>query len=378
MSILAAEQPYVAPYHVAVVQWSKPDGIADALIDALTQLGHQPRPFYHTKPIPPDAEIVFSFAPFGNYMALTERIAAIESSARPVLIHWNTEPIPDLRLPWSLVYPISRLRSWAGRTAYRTHLDDRPLVASLEPRMMRFRCVGDYFDTYRRGILNVFADCSAIYADQHRRHGLPALYLPWGMVPAWHRDLHLQRDIDVLWLGLRATRRRSHLLDKVRGDLRRQGVDIYVVDNVEHAAVYGEDRIELLNRARIVLNLNRGWGDNSLFRFALVAPNGAMMASEPMLPHSPEYKPGVHYISAPVDQLSSTILHYLRNEEERAAIAFNALRLFEQEDMTLLHHVRTLIAQADAIYRRRSQGPIRYGGFDGEVGPSYRTLIHTA
>ena len=355
MASLAADQQHVAPYRIAVVEWSRPDGIADALGEALSELGHQPHLFYHADPIPQDVDIVFSFAPFGNYMALAERIAAIEAQDRPLLIHWNTEPIPDLRLPWPLVYPLSRLRSWAGRAAYRTHLNGLPIIAPFDSRMMRFRCVGDYFDTYRRGILNVFADCSAVYADRHRQHGLPAIYMPWGAVPAWHRDLQLPRDIDVLWLGRRATRRRSRLLDRVRDELRRQGVEIYVVDHIEHPPVYGEDRTELLNRSKIVLNLNRGWGDNSLFRFSIVAPNGAMMVSETMLPHCPEYQPGVHYASAPVEQLSATILHYLRHEEERAAIAANARRLFEQENMSLAHHVQTLIAHADAVYRQRAR-----------------------
>ena len=61
------------------MEWSRPDGIAGALGEALSELGHQPHQFYHTDPIPPDVDIVFSFAPFGNYMALAERIAAIEA-----------------------------------------------------------------------------------------------------------------------------------------------------------------------------------------------------------------------------------------------------------------------------------------------------------
>lgn len=185
-----------------------PTALPTHWLPALSELGHDPHLFYHADPIPPDADIVFSFAPFGNYMAVAERIAAIAPHDRPLLIHWNTEPAPDLRLPWPLVYPISRLRSWAGRTAYRTHLDSLPILAPFESRMMRFRCVGDYFDTSRHGILNVFADCSAVYADRHRRRGLPTIYMPWGAVPAWHHGPGpAGRDIDVLWLGHRPRRR---------------------------------------------------------------------------------------------------------------------------------------------------------------------------
>jgi hypothetical protein len=287
-------------------------------------------------------------------MALVDRLAELPAQRRPLLIHWNTEGIPDPHLPWSLIYPASRLRSWVGRTLTRAGLEDIPPFASIKDRMLRYRYVGDYYNAYHRGLLTIFADSSAIYAQIHRKHGLPTTYLPWGSVPEWYEDMNLPRDIDVLWLGKRGTKRRSQLLDQLRATLAPHGVQIYVIDNEEHPYVFGYERTKMLNRAKITLNITRTWFDDNFSRFSMAAPNRSLIVSEPMLPHCLEYKAGVHYISAPLDELSGSILHYLEAERDRCRIVENAHRLLTTE-LTMVNSVAKVMAQADAVLQEGHQ-----------------------
>lgn len=76
---------------------------------------------------------------------------------------------------------------------------------------------------------------------------------PWGATPRWYADLGLERDIDVLWMGKRGSKRRSNLLDQVRKELDTVGVSIYVADNEENPFIHGDDRIRFLNRAKLPL-----------------------------------------------------------------------------------------------------------------------------
>ena len=116
---------------VAVVRWSENDELSEVICDALQTLGHEPMPFASDGAVPASAEIVFSFAPYGNFMALVDHLGDLPIRRRPALIHWNTEGIPDLHLPWGYVYPVSRLRSWFGRMAnHRTWKRSRHLPGS--------------------------------------------------------------------------------------------------------------------------------------------------------------------------------------------------------------------------------------------------------
>jgi hypothetical protein len=143
------------------------------------------------------------------------------------------------------------------------------------------------------------------------------------------------------------------LLDQVRGKLRKRGVDIHVVDNREQPFVFGEDRTRLLNRAKITLNLTRTWYDDNYSRFALAAPNRSLIVSEPLLPHCPQYEAGVHYVSAPIDQLANTIVSYLENEAKRQRIVENAYQ-FVTTELTFHNSIKTIM---DAVCQARQTLP---------------------
>lgn len=355
-------------FRVAVVRWSNIDEIADAIYSELVHLGHTPEFLWHDAAIPGNAEVVFSFAPYGSFLAIASQLEALPKANRPILIHWNTEGIPDLRLPWTFVQGVGQVRSWLGRVSDRLQAQPgRQLTKTFliwqKTRMLRYRYVGDYYYAYQKGWLDLFADSSAVYAQIHQRHGLPALHVPWGRVPEWHCDLGAERDIDVFWMGTRGTKRRSTILDQVRERLRAEGVEIYMADNEEHEFVFGQDRTRMLNRAKITLNVARTWYDDNYSRFTIAAPNRSLVVSETLLPHCPTCEAGVHYVSAHVDQLAETILYYLEHEAERNQIVENAYN-FVSETLTMRISIGKVMDAVEQIYLQRNPMKVTRGAVE--------------
>ncbi len=347
----------LAGYNIGVVRWSDSDEISEMISYELDQLGHHPEFFKAGDAIPVSADIIFSFAPYGNFIQIPLKFASIPANQRPILIHWNTEGIPDPRIPWLLIHSISGLRSFVGRKMLAGHRHNGNKATKFpysweSSRMLRFRYVGDYYYAFQNGLLDIFADSSQIYAGMHRQHGLPTSVMPWGATDNWHKQLNLERDIDVLWMGQRGSKRRSDLLDRVRADLKSHGVNIHVADNEENPFIFGDERIQMLNRAKITLNLTRTWYDDNFSRFAMAAPNRSLIVSEPLLPHCPQYHAGIHYVSAPIEQLAQEIVYYLQQEEERATIVENAYQLVTQ-DLSFRTGIKSLIDQVTNIKQNR-------------------------
>jgi hypothetical protein len=210
--------------------------------------------------------------------------------------------------------------------------------------MIRYRNTGDYVHAHTRGWLKVFADASEVFARFYSAHGLPARFVPWGSVPAWYADLRLERDIDVLWMGNLRTRRRTALLAQIRAELARAGYTMYVADDRENPYIYGEARTRLLNRAKITLSLLAQAKHDNIFhvRFQMAAPNRSLLVTERELPHCPMMVEGEHYAAAEAEALTGTLLYYLRNEKERAAMVEKAYRLATTRT-TMRQSVETLL-----------------------------------
>jgi glycosyltransferase involved in cell wall biosynthesis len=341
-------------YNVAIAQRIEGDGIAEVIADELIALGHCPTHFQIGSPIPKNTDVVFSFGPYGRFLTVPSQLARMPRGQRPIFIHWNTEGIPDPKIPWKIMSRLSGWRSWLGRVQeFRNgsmiNRGTEKLFSLLESRLLRFRYVGDYYYAYRRGWMDIFADSSEIYADFHRRHGLPTIVVPWGATPRWYEDLKLDRDIDVLWMGKRGTRRRSQMLDRVRKELDAHGVRMHMADGVENPFIFDEERIHYLNRSKVTLNITRTWYDDNFSRFAMAAPNRSLIVSEPVLPHCPSFEKGVHYVSASKKSLPQTILYYLQHEEERLPIVENAYRLVTDE-LTFLESIKTIMEAAHQAY----------------------------
>jgi len=340
-------------YRVAVVKWSNADGIAYVIGDELARLGHQPVPFKFDEAVPEGVDVVFSFAPYGEFLQIPLQLNRRNQDRRPVLIHWNTEGIPNPRLPWPLLAGVGLLRSWFGRLAHSERgpvraLINRPPLCYVNRKLHRFRFLGDNIYAYRRGWLHVLAEYSQVYTNLYRQHGIPAFFVPWGTHPSWYADLQLERDIDVFWMGTWRTRRRARLLHRVCKELEARGVCTYIADNVEHPFVFGETRTRFLNRAKITLNLLPTVHDNNFpHRFHMAAGNRSLVVSEPLWPHCPAYRAGQHYVAAAPEALVETIVYYLTHDDERRAIVENAYQLATQE-MTLARSIRSIMEEAHA------------------------------
>lgn len=326
---------------VAVVRWDPSDGLAEAIGIALQAIGQQPVFFPFDGAVPDEVDVVLTFAPYNRLLQIPQQLAQRPAGRRPAYIHWNTEGLPDLGLPWPAMRALGGLRSWIGR------LSAAPawarLLGPLDQRMQRFRFAGDYYYAHRRGWLPVLADSSAVYTRFHNQHGLPTEHVPWGSTRLWYEDLGLERDIDVLWMGKRSSTRRSRLIDQLKEDLTRRGLVFYIADDVERPFIFGRERTRFLNRAKITLNLTRTWYDDNLLRFAITAPNRTLNVSETLLPHCPQYVPGQHYVSAPRDQLADTIAYYVQHADEREHIVQNAYAL-STETLTLRRSVAAVLA----------------------------------
>jgi len=345
---------------IALVKWTDHDELAEAIRDELVELGHQVAYFRFDQAIPDGVDVVFSFAPYGRLLQIPKQLVHIPRTNRPIYVHWNTEGLPDLRMPWHLMYAVSACRSWIGRlnnfnNQQVSSLVSRPPLSRLHTKLTRFRYLGDFFYAQRMGWVDVFADISSIYAQFFNKHGLPAMSAPFGGFPGWSADLGLERDIDVLWMGKRATKRRGHLLDRLRKELHANGVEIHVVDNVENPFVFGQERTCLLNRTKITLNLLRTWYDENSLRICIAAPNRSLVVSEPLLPHVPDYHAGFHYVSAPIDKLAETILYYLEHSDERQRIVENAYQLLTTT-LTMSNSIKIIMEAVDKT-REAAFGP---------------------
>ena len=331
-----SESFHAPKYRVAIPRWELRDEIAFMLGTELRGLGHKPVYFFFYEDVPEDIDLLLTFGPYGKILPIWQQAATRNKEKRPVTIHWNTEGIPDIRIPPWLVEIVGSWRSRVGQLSYSRSNISRslsriPPLSWWDRVSYRYRYYGDYQYAYDRGWLNLLFDTSDIYAEIRTQSGLPTIYAPWGASTYWYKDLNLNRDIDVLWMGVRGTQRRSRILDTVAKDLRSRGANIYIADNEENPFIFGDLRTRYLNRAKITLNITRTWYDDNFSRFALAAPNRSLVVSEPVLKHCREFQEGVHYISSEIKDLSKTILYYLENEAERLQIVENAYNFATQE-----------------------------------------------
>lgn len=344
---------------VAVVRWAELDEIAEAIYHELAQLGYSPEFFAADSEIPVEHGVVFSHAPYGKLIPIVRQLEMLSANRRPLLVHWNTEGLPDLRLPWGLARSIGAGRSWLDRAKYDLERrlwngnKKRSLLTVLDSRVLRFRYLGDYYYAHGKGVLDVLSDSSALYTQIRNHQGLPTIFAPWGSSPQWYADLQLKRDIDVLWMGNRKDKRRRRIIDQVRDDLRRHGVEVYMADNEENPFIYRQERTEFLNRAKITLNITRTWFDDNFSRFAFAAPNRSLVVSETMLPHCPAYQRGVHYVETAPEDLARTILFYLEHPEERAQIVDNAYDLLTSR-LTFGRSITKIMREVEDVRQLRS------------------------
>lgn len=323
------------PLRVGVVYWQPGDGLARRRADKLKALGYEVIDFLYNARLPQHLDAVLAYGPLGSLAPLGRQLLACPLHQRPFFMLILTEQLPNPNLPEWVRYWLGRVRSKIERLAFKEQPEGVWQAASgwrwLISRAHRFRYYGDLFWLRQANALSVLAVWSRWTAGFLRARGFNPVVLTRGNNGAWGSNLNLERDIPVLWLGKIGTARRGRLLKQLRARLKERGIDLLVVDGVENPYVFGQERIVLLNRTKIVLNLLREkWDDNSL-RYSLATHNGALIVSEPTLPHT-DFIPGVHLVEAPIEQLADTICYYLAHDEERRQIVNQAQQLATQDN----------------------------------------------
>jgi hypothetical protein len=190
----------------------------------------------------------------------------------------------------------------------------------------------------RRGLLDLVVVISEDRREFLAERGVEAEVVPRGYHPSFGSDLGAERDVDVLFLGALDVPRRRRIL---RG-LERAGVDVLARGDWRDPRYWGAPRAALLNRAKISLNLSRHSGQFSGDRFTLSMGNGALVVSEPAHRPAP-FRPGEHYLEAPVSDLAATISRILADEEERQRIA-TAGREFVTRELTMTRAAARVLA----------------------------------
>jgi hypothetical protein len=237
---------------------------------------------------------------------------------------WHLEPLPPPKIS-GLHWP-------------------RPTLREIAKIILRDKRATDAYTNFfllrrlaRRGLPDVLAVSTRSRAEFLAERGIPAHYVPLGYQPRQGRDLRLQRDIDVLFLGeCRIPRRRRNI-----ARLSKHGVKVTMCGDWHDPAMWGDNRTKLLNRSKVFLNIQRFAGEFSGLRFILGMANGALVISEPAYDTFP-FVPGQHYISASVDEMPAVIRHYLENEEERRRIV-NEAYAFVTEQLPMERSVSRLV-----------------------------------
>jgi hypothetical protein len=320
----------IVDLRVGVVYLAENDGIASALSLSLEELGLKPYNLVFDEIIPPHLDAIIARGFYGSLVPISNRLISIPPSKRPLFILWQIEQLPNPALPEWFRYGFGKLRSRLERFAYRKGDNEvwrlNPRLRWMTTKALRFRYYGDLYWFKQQGILSILAMGSPITGNFLRQRGFDLFVTPISYQPGWGADLELERDIPVLWIGKIATYRRKRLLERVRSDLSKHGVEVLMIDGVENPYIFGEERTVLLNRTKVVLNFLRKPWDNNCMRFSFAALNGALILTEPTLPHTP-FLDGVHLVEAPIEKMADEVMYYLSHEGERTKIVEQAHQL---------------------------------------------------
>jgi hypothetical protein len=338
----------VESLHVGIVEWTLGDELVNLIAAELANLGHRVTLFSPSESLPSTLDLLLIFGPFAPIAPLLAQLAAQPHDRRPMLIWWLTEQLWHPALPHWVARTAAELRSGLERIA----LGDGSTGNSerwqqLSRRGLRFRYYGDLLWLRRHGLLSILAVPSQWLGQFLRERGFDVTNVMIGGHPSFAARPAPRRDIPVLWLGTYGSRRRRRNLERIAEQLARRGVEVMRVDGVQHPCAYGAERAALLGRSVIVLNLTRVPRDCNLLRFALAAPNRALMISEPMLNHYPVHA-DVHYVEAPLQAMPDVVCRYLEDHAARERITEAAYRLVTTE-LTLARGVETIMRQAAQI-----------------------------
>ena len=332
---------------VGIACWDEDDEIGEMILDAFIDLGYSTKKLLHDSITFEQLDVVLAYGPFGSLVPIANQLLAVPSPQRPLFVLWMTEQFANPNIPEGIRYWGGIFRSYAERQSYHQLENGTwiqyPKSQWITNKFHRYRYYGDLFWLQQKGILSILAIASPWTANFLRTRGFNPLEAYPGLCQECGDELNIERDIPVLWLGKTGSNRRKQILKSIREELRKQEIDLLMIDGVEHPYVFGDERINLLNRSKIVLNiLRQEWDDNSM-RYCFAALNRSLIISEPTLRHT-LLVPGEHLIELPIEQISDGITYYLSHEDERQQFVDRAYHLVTSK-MTMHQGVKKIIEQ---------------------------------
>jgi hypothetical protein len=364
----------IAPHESVAVTYSgdpSVDEIADMVVDVLHREGVATRAVWDGDRAAFEADVLLLMGS-GRWFPRLAAMAKKRPSQRPRTVLWQLQPLPppvltqragqlsekllaarweDLLGTWAS--GLSRLLPARGRV--RTVLQ-RLLAMPVRQEFERLGGAG-YGNVGRDDLCMIFEEAAWLSENLIqggswidtvacstptrvaflRQCGLVAKFVPLGFHPAWGENRNEERDIDVLFVGTQHSASRRGLVPEVLRQLRDWG---YRTCEVERFPL-DRQRTELLQRARVVLNVLRFPWEFPGPRLFVSAACGALCVSNEAVQNEP-FQPGLHFIRAPRARMAESISWYLTNEEERRRRAARALQSFN-DDFPLLASVAKLL-----------------------------------
>jgi hypothetical protein len=343
-------------------------GIGPMLWGALAKEGHEARLVEDGDPAVYGCDVLMLIGSPRHFVKYPRLLAGGRREQRPVTALWLLEPLPPpllteqaegpgMRLANSDLHRLSPLgrrllhllpfQSRVRRRARSIHAarfkqelsglgvkDCEPVTPrELAGVMCEYRWFREYYS--RQWCDFVFASTPP-RCEFLRRRGVAAAFVPMGYDPAWGRDLGLERDIDVLFLGNTDKTARSGPLRIVQEDLASRGIALRTVTK----NCFAEERTRLLNRARIFLDVPRLPWDMPLIRLLMGMGCGALVASSWTGDPAPFARE--HLVQADTGRLAEAIVHYLECEGQRRSIVTSAFE-FVTRELTLERSVSMML-----------------------------------
>jgi hypothetical protein len=277
-------------------------------------------------PLPPCARKVLLIMGNANwYPSILTQLKALPTQKRPFVMIWHTEPLPPPKRS-GMPKPRLHLREIAKIVLRDTRATD------VYTNFLRLRSL------HRNGLPDLLVVSTQSRQEFLHSHDIPAHWVPIGYNPTLHGSpLRLNRDIDVLFLGARDIPRRRRSVRR----LTAAGIHLVEKGSWSDPDCWGEKRRELINRTKILLNLQRYAGDLSGVRMILGMANKALVVSEPTYRPAP-YVAGKHYVSVSMDEMPKMIRHFLDRDEERERITDDAYR-HVSENVTMESSLRQIL-----------------------------------
>jgi hypothetical protein len=270
----------------------------------------------------------------GWYKGTFQRLAKLPASNRPFVVVWHYEPLP--------------MPAAAGIRMERLHTRELAKIVLRDARITDPYSNARYLTRLSSaGLIDLLVVTSSSAHEFLAGREIASSVVPLGSNPRDGKDLGLARDIDVLLLATLDVPRRKRVIRHLRG----RGISLVALGDWKNPAYFGDQRTELLNRTKILLNIPRHEGLLSGRTMIIGMMNRALVVADPIYRSEP-YRPGEHYVSAKIADMPDAIARYLQDENARATIT-TAAHGFVTNELTMERSVHSILGLVEERLRSR-------------------------